>query len=295
MKGALEHAGDATPSGPAVGWMRPFAEFSAEARRSVDFVLTDIDDTLTTEGRLTAAAYDAMERLSDAGIVVIPVTGRPAGWCDMIARFWPVGGVVGENGAFYFSCDPSGMTRVYAKSMEERQADRGALERIEHQVLAAVPRARISADQPFREADLAIDFAEDGPLLSSEEIASIVACFEDAGATAKVSSIHVNGWFGDYDKLTMARRMLLERFDVDADRENGKMLFMGDSPNDEPMFGYFNNSVAVANFSNFRDSVSKLPRWLTAAGHGEGFVEVADALIEARKSASAQQAGRTDR
>ena len=148
-----------------------------------------------------------------------------------------------------------------------------------------MPRARVSADQPFREADLAIDFAEDGPHLSREEIASIVACFEDAGATAKVSSIHVNGWFGDYDKLTMARRMLRERFEVDADRWNGKILFMGDSPNDEPMFGYFENSVAVANFSNFQDSVSKLPRWLTAAGHGAGFVEVADALIEARKSA----------
>ena len=265
--------------------MRPFAAFPVELFGAIDFVLTDIDDTLTSDGRLTAAAYEAMERLESSGIVVIPVTGRPAGWCDMIARFWPVGGVVGENGAFYFSFDrAAGMRRVYAKTAAERAADRNALDSIAEGILKAVPRARISADQPFREADLAIDFAEDGPVLSREETAAIVACFEDAGAVAKISSIHVNGWFGHYDKLTMTNRLLRECYRVDADRDNRRVLFTGDSPNDEPMFGYFENSVAMGNFSAFREYVRELPRWLAEGSGGAGFVEVADALLMARES-----------
>src|SRR5512139_637866 len=65
-------------------------------------LLFDIDETLTTEGKLTAGAYAAMARLKGAGKLVVPITGRPAGWCDEIARMWPVDAVVGENGAFYF-------------------------------------------------------------------------------------------------------------------------------------------------------------------------------------------------
>lgn len=284
MRGATTTNRDADASEPPPRRMQPFAIFPSDLLRPIDFVLTDIDDTLTTEGRLTAAAYEAMEGLTKAGVTVVPVTGRPAGWCDMIARFWPVGGVVGENGAFYFTSRKAGMVRVYVKPAAERAADRDALNRIALQVLEAVPRARISADQPFREADLAIDFAEDGVVLSRDEIMAIVACFQQSGAIAKVSSIHVNGWFGSYDKLTMAHRMLRERFGIDANDQNRRILFVGDSPNDEPMFGKFEHSVAVANFAVFRDSVVELPRWLTAASHGAGFVEVADALLKARES-----------
>lgn len=275
--------GAAAPEPPASDCMRPLADFCPEYLDAVDFVLTDIDDTLTSAGRLTAAAYDALERLSAAGVAVIPVTGRPAGWCDMIARFWPVAAVIGENGAFYFAHDQGGgMIRVYMKPAAERASDRLALDAIADRITAAVPRARISADQAFREADLAIDFAEDGPLLSDGEIGDIVACFRDAGATAKISSIHVNGWFGGYDKLTTTRRLFAERYRIDIEGGKRRILFVGDSPNDEPMFGFFDNSVAVANFSAFRDQVLELPRWITKAAAGAGFVELADALLKAK-------------
>src|SRR5258708_39741422 len=85
--------------------MKSFAEFPAEACRAIRVVLFDIDDTLTTRGRLTDSAYAALARLHEAGFTTIPITGRPAGWCDHIARMWPVAGVVGENGAFYFRYD----------------------------------------------------------------------------------------------------------------------------------------------------------------------------------------------
>jgi HAD superfamily hydrolase (TIGR01484 family) len=263
--------------------MLPFSLCAPAELESISVVLTDIDDTLTTDGRLPAAAYSALERLRDAGFIVVPVTGRPAGWCDLIARLWPVDAVVGENGAFYFRCRPgNGMTRVYMKEADERRHDRERLADLGASILAAVPCARIAADQPFRESDLAIDFAEDGPRLGNAKIDRIAACFAAAGATAKVSSIHVNGWFGHYDKLGMTGRLLAAEFGFDLDTDNARIVFVGDSPNDAPMFGFFRNSIAVANFSAFSASSEAHPRWITSAAGGAGFAEVAARLLAAR-------------
>ena len=199
--------------------MRPLSEFPAEARRAVRFVLCDIDDTITDHGRLPSASLAAMERLQAAGVRVLPITGRPAGWCDHFARMWPVDGVVGENGAMFFRYDHQArrMHRRYWKTADRRAADRVKLDRLALEIPAAVPGAAVAADQPYREEDLAIDFAEDVPRLDDAAIARIVAMFEAAGAVAKVSSIHVNGWFGDFDKLSMTRRAMAEFFGRDID------------------------------------------------------------------------------
>ena len=102
--------------------MKPLVEFPVEQRGRIRGVLTDIDDTLTTHGRLFAASFGALERLRDAGLLVIPVTGRPAGWCDHIARMWPVDAVVGENGAFWFRHDSKAgkLVKRYVVSGMER-------------------------------------------------------------------------------------------------------------------------------------------------------------------------------
>lgn len=263
----------------------PLARMEPERLCRVKFLLTDIDDTLTTDGRLPAAAYDALERLNLSGLQVIPVTGRPAGWCDLIARLWPVSAVIGENGAFYFAQKPEGgMLRVFSRPQERRREDRARLDGIARIILEDIEGARISADQDFREADLAIDIAEDGPPLSAAVVDRIVSCFETAGAVAKVSSIHVNGWFGHYDKLTMARRLLQDIYGIDIEKENETALFIGDSPNDAPMFGFFDNSVGVANFAAFRDQVRTPPKFMAQAAGGAGFAEIASALLKAREA-----------
>ena len=140
--------------------MKPLSAMPFATRAEIRCVFTDIDDTITTEGRLPAAAYAALERLSDAGLVVVPITGRPAGWCDMVARFWPVAGVVGENGAFYFSYDHAKrrMIRRFMLDATQRAEGRKRLERVAQQVLADVPGAAVASDQLYRESDLAIDF-----------------------------------------------------------------------------------------------------------------------------------------
>jgi hydroxymethylpyrimidine pyrophosphatase-like HAD family hydrolase len=214
---------------------------------------------------------------------VIPVTGRPAGWCDLIARFWPVDAVIGENGAFYFRYDHQArvMTRHFWLSAEEREAARQRLDRLGDEIIAAVPGARIAADQSYRVADLAIDHAEDTGPLTTPEVDRIIALMQAAGASAKTSSIHVNGWFGDWDKLAMTRRLFCEIYgmDLDRDRDRDAVAFIGDSPNDEPMFGFFPHSVAVANIRSYLPRLQSRPAYVTEAEAGDGFVEFAAMLL----------------
>ena len=266
--------------------MRPIDQWPLARRRAITHVLCDIDDTLTVDGRLPAAAFAAMERLQQHRIRVIPITGRPAGWCDHIARMWPVDAVVGENGAFYFRYDDRQrrMHRRYARSAAERAADRRRLDAIRDRVLAEVPGCAVAADQAFRVADLAIDFCEDVPGLPDAAVDRILACFEAAGARAKVSSIHVNGWFGDYDKLSMTRRLFEEAFATELETVRQQVVFAGDSPNDAPMFAYFPESVGVANVRRFIGRIAALPSWVTAAEGGHGFAEMVDLLLADRAS-----------
>ncbi len=265
--------------------MRPLAEFPSEARRSIVGVLTDIDDTLTTEGRLTAAAYSAMERLHAAGLMVIPVTGRPAGWCDHIARMWPVDAVVGENGAFWMRYDQAHrrLRSIHVADPEQQQERRSRLARLAKDIMAAVPGCGLASDQPYRAADLAIDYCEDVAPLPRTAVDDIVRRMQAAGLTVKVSSIHVNGWFGDYDKLSTSRRLLAEEFAQDIDRDRARWVFAGDSPNDEPMFAHFPHSVGVANVAQYADRIRSMPAWVTPSQCGAGFVELADALLAARR------------
>jgi len=261
--------------------MKPIAELPPKDRRRIGFVLTDIDDTLTVNGRLPAVVFAAMERLLEAGIHTIPVTGRPAGWCDHIARMWPVTGVVGENGAFYFcyDADRRRMIRRYRRSDRQRRLDRLKLNRLQEQILRQVSGAAVSADQSYREADLAIDCSEDVSPLPDSDVKRIVDLFESAGATAKISSIHVNGWFGTYDKLSMTRQLFREKFDGELAELRDRIIFIGDSANDAPLFGYFPNSVGVANVRLFVDKMEHLPTWITNAEGGFGFVELVDRLL----------------
>jgi len=257
--------------------MKPLSELRDAAR--LRGLLFDIDDTLTSDGRLTARAYAALERLHSAGRLAIAVTGRPAGWCDHIARMWPVDAVVGENGAFYFRYENGRLQKRYQDGAAERALKRARLGAIAERILAAVPGCAVACDQAYRETDLAIDYCEDVPRLPLEAAERIAALMREAGLNAKVSSIHVNGWFGGYDKLAMAKTLFAEKFSADLDAANADLVFAGDSPNDAPMFGYFRNSVGVANISRFAGHLAAAPKYVTQRESGAGFAELVAWLL----------------
>jgi HAD superfamily hydrolase (TIGR01484 family) len=243
----------------------------------LDGILCDIDDTLTVDGRLVPEALVALARAQTAGLKVVPVTGRPGGWVDHIARTWPVDGVVGENGGLWFWMGEGRLERRFLQGEAERRVNRTSLDAVARQILADVPGAGVASDQPYRELDLAIDFCEDVPPLGDHAVDAIVAGFQAAGATCKVSSIHVNGWFGDFDKLTGIRRLHQDRWGGPIDPS--RWAFFGDSANDEPMFAAFPLSIGVANVQRFLPRMQTGPAWITRAEGGHGFVEGLDWLL----------------
>jgi HAD superfamily hydrolase (TIGR01484 family) len=253
--------------------------------RAIRAVLTDIDDTLTNHGKLPAQAYEAVHQLADAGIAVIAVTGRPAGWCDHIARMWPVSAVVGENGAFYFRYDDTEkcMYRIYAQDSNDRNASRQKLHAIARDVLKKYPGTAIASDQAYREIDVAIDFCEDVPPLPLAIAQAIADEFANHGAIAKVSSIHVNAWFGNHDKLSMSLKLLDDLYGMSQEQAKQAVVYCGDSPNDSPMFGYFPLSVAVANAAPLLDLMPALPAYITSEEGGHGFAQIAKRLLDTRR------------
>lgn len=254
--------------------------------RRVKGVCLDIDDTLSSSGKLTSEAFAALWRLREAGFALVPVTGRPAGWCDHIARFWPVNAVVGENGAFTFFLDQGIRRRVDTPAGADPATLRERLRKLEERIRARFPEARWASDQAYREYDLAIDVREDVPPWPRERIDALLSLCHERGAHAKLSSIHVNAWFGDYDKRKGFEHWLGDSGAPGLGLAKApaweEWLYVGDSPNDEPMFAAFAHTVGVANLRNYLDQLHSPPRWLTAGESGAGFAELADRLIRSR-------------
>ena len=259
--------------------MRPIADLQDAVSRRIRLVFCDIDDTLTTHGKLDREAFNALWRLRDVGIRVVPVTGRPAGWCDAIARQWPVDAVVGENGALVLhEVDGVLKTRFHAEAMSSRDK----LASVRDTILEQVPGTRVAKDQDYRLFDLAIDFAEEEPKLDLAVAERIRALAVGLGCVAKVSSIHVNIWIGNYDKLSMTREAARELFGLEPAALAEEAFFVGDSPNDAPMFAAFPHSAGVANIARFVGSMPHLPAYVTTQPGGRGFAEVVRVLLGAR-------------
>lgn len=266
--------------------MKPVASIPKSALKRVRGVFTDVDDTVTTHGRLGSSALRGIERLLDAGLRVVPVTGGPAGWCDHMARAWHVDAVIGEGGAFYFHQDRATgkLKKRFWFDETARAEKRQAMEAARESVLAEFPGVSLSSDQPYRELDLAIELTNaKGVRLPDPVVEDIRAMAHRRGMTTKVSSIHINAYFGDYDKLAMARIVARELWGEDLDATRDRWLFVGDSANDAAMFEFFPLSVGVANVRRVLDQLPVPPRYVTTGIGGVGFGQAVRTLLAARK------------
>jgi HAD superfamily hydrolase (TIGR01484 family) len=248
---------------------------------SVLGVFTDIDDTLTTEGAITADALAALAQLREAGVRVVPITGRPVGWSEPFARTWPVDAIVAENGAVAVRREGDSLAKLYQQSAALRAANFERMQQVARRVLAEVPGATLARDSAGRETDIAIDHSE-FVHLPAERIAQVVRLMQAEGMNATVSSIHINGWYGEHNKLSGARWMVRELFGRDLDAEIGRWVYVGDSTNDMLMFERFPHSVGVANIRRFEAQLTHPPRYITQGERGAGFAEVARAILAAR-------------
>jgi len=258
--------------------MQPLQAWPVDARRRIRGVFTDIDDTLTTNGAITADALQALADLQAAGLVVIPITGRPMGWSEPFARSWPVAAIVPENGAMALL--PDGR-RLYVQDEATRARNAERLRQVAQRVLREVPGATLARDSAGRVTDIAIDHGEFAHL-PPERIEQVVALMRAEGMVATVSSIHINGWFGSHDKLSGARWIVRELYGRDLDAEIDQWVYVGDSTNDQRMFEHFPHSVGVANIERFLPQLQHRPAYVTQGERGAGFAEVARALLAAR-------------
>ena len=268
---------------------RPLALWPMAQRAAVCGMMTDIDDTLTRDGAIEPAALQALHELAAAGLPVVAITGRPLGWSEPFARTWPVAAIVAENGAVALLRQGDRVLAEYAQDASTRAANALRLQAVAARVLLLVPGARLAQDSPGRVTDIAIDHSE-FTHLPPEQIEQVVALMRDAGMNATVSSIHVNGWFGEHTKWSAAQWMLRRLWGRELAGEIQRWVYVGDSTNDQQMFEHFAQSVGVANLQRFASELRVWPAYITAAERGLGFTEVVSAVLEARL---AQQATRT--
>nr|WP_315848940.1 HAD-IIB family hydrolase [uncultured Rhodoferax sp.] len=283
--------------------MQALTHWPEAARRNLVGVFTDIDDTLTTHGAITADALQALADLKAAGLIVIPITGRPIGWCAPFmagpqGATWPVDAMVAENGAVAFvhgvvepitsqiGLQPpphmrKPLSKIYRQAADVRAANQAHMQAIAAQVMAEVPGVQLSRDSAGRETDLAFDYAEFARL-SPDTVQQVLAVLQRAGMQTTVSSIHIHGCFGNFNKWQGACWITRELLGRDLSEELDRWVFVGDSGNDQAMFEHFTHSVGVANIAHFAAQLTHLPRYVAAAERGAGFAEVARALLQAR-------------
>jgi HAD superfamily hydrolase (TIGR01484 family) len=242
-------------------------------------VFTDIDDTLTTEGAITADALHALAALKQAGLMVIPITGRPMGWSRDFAQNWPVDALVAENGAAAWIPQADGAPRaIYQQSAAERAAHRMRLNAVAARIMREVPGATLAQDSAGRETDMAIDHSE-FTHLPPQAIAQVVQLMRSEGMNATVSSIHINGWFGEHHKLSGAQWIVRQLWGRALDAETARWVYVGDSTNDQVMFEHFACSVGVANIRRFEAQLTHRPRYITPSERGAGFAELTRHLL----------------
>lgn len=263
--------------------MKPLAEFPPADCARITGVFTDIDDTLTTEGAITADALQALRELHAAGLHVIPITGRPVGWSVPFAADWPVDAIVAENGAVgLIHKEPHGLRKIYQQSESTRTANFARMQQVAARIVREVPGAKLAEDSPGRETDIAVDHSE-FTHLPQAAIDQVVALMRSEGMTATVSSIHINGWYGEHSKLSGARWIVRELFGRDLDAELDRWVYVGDSTNDVLMFEHFPHSVGVANIRRFESQLTHPPRYVTPGERGAGFAQLAQAILQSQK------------
>ena len=259
--------------------MKPLSSWPIIERQKIKGVFTDIDDTLTTDGAITPDALQALHNLKAAGLMVIPITGRPVGWSIPFASTWPVDAMVAENGAvaLQHNAATNQVNKIYQQGEATRTHNFDQMQRIAQKVLKDIPGTIMAQDSPGRETDIAFDHSEFHKL-SQDQIQQVLQLLKQEGMTATVSSIHINAWFGDHNKWYGAQWILKELTGRDLNQELDQWVYVGDSTNDQVMFEHFTHSVGVANIMRFENKLKHFPQYIASKERGAGFAEVAKVL-----------------
>jgi HAD superfamily hydrolase (TIGR01484 family) len=258
--------------------MKPISQMSVEEACRLKALLFDLDDTLLDHGKLTEAAFSALFRLKQSGLVLVAVTGRPSAWAEVLVRQWPIDGAVAENGSF--ACGIVGGRLVrFDDETRDSEKRRLRLSEIVANVRAAFPDLKPSDDVNGRRNDFTFDVGEHEHV-EPAVVAAVRALAHSLGARTLVSSVHLHLSLDGADKASGAVRFLSRRLGWDPTEAVSCAAFIGDSDNDEACFNAFRTTIAVA---NFRGRPTVAPRFSTREPMGAGFAEAANAIVSRRK------------
>jgi hydroxymethylpyrimidine pyrophosphatase-like HAD family hydrolase len=263
--------------------LKPVTALHPDEARRLRGLLFDLDDTILTHGLLTRVAYDALWSLRDVGLSLVGVTGRPCGWGEVLARQWPIAGCVTENGAIYVLRQGATVARRDSCDEADRSDRRNRLARLVESVRAAIPEARLTDDVDARRSDVTWDLGE-AVNLPDDRARAIVSEIEAAGGRWSRSSVHLHATFDVDDKASGAIRFCQRELGEEAGSAVVRFAFIGDSYNDGSCFSAFRTTFGVA---NVRSSIARLsvpPRYVAAREMGEGFAEVAQAILRKRRA-----------
>jgi HAD superfamily hydrolase (TIGR01484 family) len=248
-----------------------------ELRGPIRALFSDVDGTMTSGDRVEAQTYAALERLSEAGIPVIMVTGRPAGFGHAFMKMWPLLACVAENGGVTFVRDGRKLVKHYGVPAASLPEWRRRMNDVAIEVMSKCPGARLSSDSKYREVDLAIDYNEEVQLpVSDAELA--VQLIKKAGLEAVRSSVHVNFGPPMFDKLSACLALVRSVLKCDP-QQLDSYVYVGDALNDAPMFKGFPTSVGVANIKQYWDELAFKPSFLTEKPEGAGLRELVEHVL----------------
>ncbi len=253
----------------------PLSQFvAADLFQNIRLVATDMDGTLTQRGKFTPALLQALEDLAAAGIEVLIVTGRSAGWVSGLATYLPIAGAIAENGGLFY---PAGCEApVVLTPIPDPTAHRQQLTETFQQLQTELPQIRESGDNRFRITDWTFDVHS----LSPAQLQKLGNLCQHLGWGFTYSNVQCHIKPLGQDKAAGLLQVLGSYFPKYTPEQ---VLTVGDSPNDESLFdpSYFPISVGVANVLDYTDQLSHHPVYVTTAAEGEGFGELAQLLVEA--------------
>ena len=258
--------------------MRPVAALDREEARGIRGLFFDLDDTVLTHGVLGRAAYGALWDLHDAGLRLVAVTGRPSAWAEVLVRQWPIDGAVTENGAVFVVRAGRSVEVILDGTPAEVAHRRARLDALVARVRDAMPDVALADDVHGRRSDIAWDIGE-RVKLPEDRVAELHRLVTAEGARTTRSSVHLHASFERDDKASGAMRFVRERFGEDPGQAIYRWAFAGDSSNDAACFAAIRTTFGVANVRAFLSKLSVPPRYVAESERGQGFAEIAQALI----------------
>lgn len=247
-----------------------FEGFSEEEKKRIQYVISDVDDTITSNGRISPFTLGALYSLRRKEKNTFLVTGGSYGWGDCYMRQWPVDGVIAESGAVLFVRDEDDSVQALFNPI----INQAEVIKKKNELLKKTEGLPLSSDQPARLFDIAYDKNK----MDEAEIKVLKNILSFSGAYYSESSIHINAWFGDYNKLSAVKYFLSKVYKIKENDLLNKGIYVGDSFNDQELFGYFPTSIGMHSVEEKRNEFKTLPLYITEEGSGLGFCSVVEAL-----------------